>query len=162
MAISPLCNRPSELGRPYRVVRSFRPLLFQTVEHIIASPSIGDVIPYSTVLHFLFAKAPAELRSPHQVRFINFLMLQTVAALGIWWFSWFMVIIIEELYRVELYWYLLYYYFIFSTIILCCKHQKGRGPFSVTSVFQSAIWCIPGWLLAFLVPYPVKSEDYRI
>ncbi|XP_045618166.1 conserved oligomeric Golgi complex subunit 5 [Procambarus clarkii] len=66
MAISPLCNRPSELGRAYRVVRSFRPLLFQTVEHIIASPSIGDVIPYSTVLHFLFAKAPSELRSPHQ------------------------------------------------------------------------------------------------
>lgn len=66
LAISPLCSRPSELGRPYRIVRSFRPLLFQTVEHIIASPSIGDVIPYSSVLHFLFAKAPAELRSPHQ------------------------------------------------------------------------------------------------
>lgn len=66
LAISPLCNRASELGRPYRVVRSFRPLLFQTVEHIISSPSIGDVIPYSTVLHFLFAKAPQELRSPHQ------------------------------------------------------------------------------------------------
>ncbi|XP_071540441.1 conserved oligomeric Golgi complex subunit 5 [Panulirus ornatus] len=66
LAVSPLCSRPSELGRPYRIVRSFRPLLFQTVEHIIASPSIGDVIPYSSVLHFLFAKAPAELRSPHQ------------------------------------------------------------------------------------------------
>lgn len=66
MAISPLCSRPSELGRPYRIVRSFRPLLFQTIQHVIASPSIGDVIPYSTVLHFLFARAPPELRSPHQ------------------------------------------------------------------------------------------------
>lgn len=66
LAISPLCSRPSELGRPYRVVRSFRPLLFQTADHIISSPSIGDVIPYSTILHFLFAKAPPELRSPHQ------------------------------------------------------------------------------------------------
>lgn len=66
LAINPLCSRPSELGRPYRIVRAFRPFLFQTPEHIIASPIIGEVIPYSTVLHFLFAKAPPELRSPHQ------------------------------------------------------------------------------------------------
>lgn len=66
LAISPLCNRPSELGRPYRVVRSFRPLLFLTVEHIADSPSVGEVIPFSTVLHFLFARAPQEMRSPHQ------------------------------------------------------------------------------------------------
>ncbi len=31
------------------------------------SPTVGDVIPYSLVLHFLFARAPAELKSPHQV-----------------------------------------------------------------------------------------------
>ncbi|KAG0722980.1 Conserved oligomeric Golgi complex subunit 5 [Chionoecetes opilio] len=68
MAISPLCSRPSELGRPYRVVRSFRPLLFLTVEHIANSPSVGDVIPFSTLLHFLFARAPQEMRSPHQAR----------------------------------------------------------------------------------------------
>lgn len=66
LAISPLCSRPSELGRPYRVVRSFRPLLFLTVEHIAESPSVGEVIPFSTVLHFLFARAPKEMRSPHQ------------------------------------------------------------------------------------------------
>lgn len=66
LAINPLCSRPSELGKPYRIVRTFRPLLFQTTDHISASPSIGDVIPYSVILHFLFAKAPPELRSPHQ------------------------------------------------------------------------------------------------
>lgn len=45
-----------------------RPLLFQTSELIASSPAVGDVIPYSTLLHFLFTRAPPELRSPHQVR----------------------------------------------------------------------------------------------
>ena len=44
-----------------------RPLLFQTVEHVSQSPALGEIIPYSCVLHFLFARAPSELRSPHQV-----------------------------------------------------------------------------------------------
>ena len=67
LAINPLCQRPSDLGRPYRIVRSFRPLLFQTVEHVAVSSCIGDVIPYSVILHFMFARAPPELKSPHQV-----------------------------------------------------------------------------------------------
>ncbi|EFX63972.1 hypothetical protein DAPPUDRAFT_334740 [Daphnia pulex] len=66
LAISSFYDRPTELGRFYRVLRSFRPLLFQTVEHLAQSPTVGDVIPYSLVLHFLFARAPAELKSPHQ------------------------------------------------------------------------------------------------
>ncbi|EFX83109.1 hypothetical protein DAPPUDRAFT_316118 [Daphnia pulex] len=66
LAISSFYDRPTELGRSYRVLRSFRPLLFQTVEHLAQSPTVGDVIPYSLVLHFLFARAPAELKSPHQ------------------------------------------------------------------------------------------------
>ena len=68
LAISSFYDRPTELGRSYRVLRSFRPLLFQTVEHLAQSPAVGDVIPYSLVLHFLFARAPAELKSPHQAR----------------------------------------------------------------------------------------------
>jgi hypothetical protein len=67
LAISSFYDRPTELGRSYRVLRSFRPLLFQTVEHLAQSTTVGDVIPYSLVLHFLFARAPAELKSPHQV-----------------------------------------------------------------------------------------------
>ncbi|RXG60114.1 Conserved oligomeric Golgi complex subunit 5 [Armadillidium vulgare] len=66
LAINPLVPRASDLGRPYRIIRAFRPLLFQTPEHIASSPSIGDVIPYSTILHYLFGRAPPELRSPHQ------------------------------------------------------------------------------------------------
>lgn len=66
LAVAPLCRRVSDLGKPYRMLRSFRPLLFQTSELISSSPAIGDLIPYSTLLHFLFSRAPSELRSPHQ------------------------------------------------------------------------------------------------
>ena len=45
----------------------FRPLIFQTSDHIATSPALGEVIPYSSALHFLFARAPPELRSPHTV-----------------------------------------------------------------------------------------------
>lgn len=44
-----------------------RPLLFQTSELIASSPAVGDLIPYSTLLHFLLTRAPSELKSPHQV-----------------------------------------------------------------------------------------------
>uniref|UniRef100_A0A7N6BT96 Conserved oligomeric Golgi complex subunit 5 n=1 Tax=Anabas testudineus TaxID=64144 RepID=A0A7N6BT96_ANATE len=66
MAVAPLCRRVSDLGKPYRMLRSFRPLLFQTSELIASSPAVGDLIPYSTLLHFLFTRAPSELKSPHQ------------------------------------------------------------------------------------------------
>lgn len=66
LAVAPLCRRVSDLGKPYRLLRSFRPLLFQTNELIASSQALGDVIPYSTILHFLFTRAPPELKSPHQ------------------------------------------------------------------------------------------------
>ncbi|KAM4569159.1 conserved oligomeric Golgi complex subunit 5 [Odontesthes bonariensis] len=66
MAVAPLCRRVSDLGKPYRMLRSFRPLLFQTSELIASSPAVGDLIPYSTLLHFLFTRAPSELKSPNQ------------------------------------------------------------------------------------------------
>uniref|UniRef100_A0A668A6F0 Conserved oligomeric Golgi complex subunit 5 n=1 Tax=Myripristis murdjan TaxID=586833 RepID=A0A668A6F0_9TELE len=66
MAVAPLCRRVSDLGKPYRMLRSFRPLLFQTSELIVSSSAVGDLIPYSTLLHFLFTRAPSELKSPHQ------------------------------------------------------------------------------------------------
>lgn len=65
-ALSPLCRRVSDIGKPYRLLRAFRPLLFQSSEHVGRSPSLGEVIPYSLVLSFLFSRAPAELTSPHQ------------------------------------------------------------------------------------------------
>ncbi|CAK6977030.1 LOW QUALITY PROTEIN: conserved oligomeric Golgi complex subunit 5 [Scomber scombrus] len=66
MAVAPLCRRVSDLGKPYRMLRSFRPLLFQTSELIASSPAVGDLIPYSTLLHFFFTRSPSELKSPHQ------------------------------------------------------------------------------------------------
>uniref|UniRef100_A0A8C9YYH0 Conserved oligomeric Golgi complex subunit 5 n=1 Tax=Sander lucioperca TaxID=283035 RepID=A0A8C9YYH0_SANLU len=66
LAVAPLCRRVSDLGKPYRMLRSFRPLLFQTSELVASSPAVGDLIPYSTLLHFFFTRAPPELKSPHQ------------------------------------------------------------------------------------------------
>ncbi|XP_066994228.1 conserved oligomeric Golgi complex subunit 5 [Anabrus simplex] len=66
LAVAPLCRQVSELGRPYKMLRSFRPLLFLTVEDIQACTALGDVIPYSLVLLSLFARGPQELLSPHQ------------------------------------------------------------------------------------------------
>ncbi|KAM7130595.1 conserved oligomeric Golgi complex subunit 5 isoform 2-T2 [Ciconia maguari] len=66
LAVAPLCRRVSDLGKSYRQLRSFRPLLFQTSEHIASSPALGEVIPFSIILQFLFTRAPPELKSPFQ------------------------------------------------------------------------------------------------
>ncbi|XP_044534981.1 conserved oligomeric Golgi complex subunit 5 [Gracilinanus agilis] len=66
LAVAPLCRRVSDLGKSYRLLRSFRPLLFQTSEHVASSPALGDIIPFSIIIHFLFTRAPAELKSPFQ------------------------------------------------------------------------------------------------
>lgn len=66
MALAPLGQPLADLGRPYKVLRALRPLLFQSPQHVAQSPMLGDVVPHSLVLHFLFAKAPPELRSPYE------------------------------------------------------------------------------------------------
>ncbi|XP_054582614.1 conserved oligomeric Golgi complex subunit 5 isoform X2 [Eptesicus fuscus] len=66
MAVGPFCRRVSDLGKSYRMLRSFRPLLFQTSEHVASSPALGDTIPFSIIIQFLFTRAPTELKSPFQ------------------------------------------------------------------------------------------------
>uniref|UniRef100_A0A8C9IZZ6 Conserved oligomeric Golgi complex subunit 5 n=1 Tax=Piliocolobus tephrosceles TaxID=591936 RepID=A0A8C9IZZ6_9PRIM len=66
LAVGPFCRRVSDLGKSYRMLRSFRPLLFQASEHVASSPALGDVIPFSIIIQFLFTRAPAELKSPFQ------------------------------------------------------------------------------------------------
>jgi len=66
-AVTNLCRRFEDLGKPYKLFRAFRPLLFQTLDDIPTNPNLGDGLPYSTVLHFLFSKAPPQLTSPHTV-----------------------------------------------------------------------------------------------
>nr|CAB3232560.1 conserved oligomeric Golgi complex subunit 5 [Phallusia mammillata] len=67
LSVSPLCRRVTDLGSSYRLLRAYRPLLFQSDDAVAESSSIGDVIPYSVALHFLFSRAPPDVRSPHQV-----------------------------------------------------------------------------------------------
>ncbi|XP_076362270.1 conserved oligomeric Golgi complex subunit 5-like isoform X4 [Tachypleus tridentatus] len=67
MAVETLCSRIGELGKSYKLLRSFRPLLFQTPAHIIKSSVVGDILPFPITLHFLFSKAPPELKSPYEV-----------------------------------------------------------------------------------------------
>ena len=45
-----------------------RPLLFQTPEDIVNNPSMGESLPFSVVLHYLFSRAPIELKYPHEVQ----------------------------------------------------------------------------------------------
>ncbi|XP_012576384.1 PREDICTED: conserved oligomeric Golgi complex subunit 5 isoform X2 [Condylura cristata] len=66
LAVGPFCRRVSDLGKSYRMLRSFRPLLFQTSEQVAKSPALGDIIPFSVVIQFLFTRAPPELKSPFQ------------------------------------------------------------------------------------------------
>ncbi|XP_048741093.2 conserved oligomeric Golgi complex subunit 5-like isoform X2 [Ostrea edulis] len=66
LAISPFCRKVSDLGNHYKLLRAFKPMLFQQAEHISKSQAIGDIIPYSTILHFLFGRAPLDMKSPHQ------------------------------------------------------------------------------------------------
>ncbi|XP_040116754.1 conserved oligomeric Golgi complex subunit 5 isoform X2 [Oryx dammah] len=66
LAVGPFCRRVSDLGKSYRMLRSFRPLLFQTSEHVAGSPALGDIIPFSIIIQFLFTRAPPELKSPFQ------------------------------------------------------------------------------------------------
>eukprot|EP00112_Aurelia_sp_Birch-Aquarium-sp1_P024876 Seg803.12 transcript_id=Seg803.12/GoldUCD/mRNA.D3Y31 product="Conserved oligomeric Golgi complex subunit 5" protein_id=Seg803.12/GoldUCD/D3Y31 len=67
LAVNPFCKRIADLGMAYKLLRAFRPLLFQSLEEIKSNPAIGDSIPHSTVLHFLFSKASLELKPPHIV-----------------------------------------------------------------------------------------------
>ncbi|CAF0814079.1 unnamed protein product [Didymodactylos carnosus] len=67
LALSPFCRRLADLGRHYKMLRAFRPFLFLTSESMLTNSAVGDIIPYDTVLHHLFSKAPTEMRSPHQV-----------------------------------------------------------------------------------------------
>ena len=66
LAVAPLSRKVSDLGRSYRLLRAFRPLLFQNNEHVSSSPALGDIVPYSTVIHLLFGRAPADLKPPHE------------------------------------------------------------------------------------------------
>ena len=67
LAVGSICTKLSELGKSYKILRCFRPLLFQTTEHILGNPALGENLPYFLVLNFLFSRAPSNLPSPYKV-----------------------------------------------------------------------------------------------
>jgi hypothetical protein len=69
---------PSEMGRPYRVLRSLKPLLFQTPEDIAKCPALGDVLPHSLALALLFSFGPKEMLSPHEVNLTTSYLLHQI------------------------------------------------------------------------------------
>ncbi|KAJ3656220.1 hypothetical protein Zmor_015314 [Zophobas morio] len=61
-----ICPHLSDLGRPYRLLRSMASLITLTPEEIVASQASESSVPHSTVLLMLFSYAGSELASPHQ------------------------------------------------------------------------------------------------
>lgn len=68
VALAPLCKQLPELGRTYRLLRSFRPLVEASPETVAECSLLGSLVPHSLALTALFSHAPAELPSPHQVK----------------------------------------------------------------------------------------------
>ncbi|CAG2100633.1 unnamed protein product, partial [Medioppia subpectinata] len=81
MALTPLCNPIGRLGRQYRILRSFKPLLFQSAESIAKSGAVGDLIPYSLILEFLISNyAPNDIKSSHQ--YMNWSLTSSLCAMS--------------------------------------------------------------------------------
>ncbi|RZF41018.1 hypothetical protein LSTR_LSTR002650 [Laodelphax striatellus] len=60
-AISPLCKQLTELGRNYKLLRAFRPLVSAAPQEVADCPLLGDLVPHSLALTCLFSRAPPEL-----------------------------------------------------------------------------------------------------
>ncbi|KAK9869808.1 hypothetical protein WA026_003539 [Henosepilachna vigintioctopunctata] len=61
-----LCPNISDLGKPYKLLKSMSSLIIMSPEEIINSYSEGSIVPPSHILLLLFSFAGAELASPHQ------------------------------------------------------------------------------------------------
>ena len=60
--------------------RALRPLLFLDVESIIASPSVGEVLPISLVVHHLYSYASEEMQPPHVMQGLSFAEVRILVA----------------------------------------------------------------------------------
>ncbi|KAL3282359.1 hypothetical protein HHI36_005545 [Cryptolaemus montrouzieri] len=65
-SLKTLCPNLSELGRPYKLLKSMSLLITLSPSEIIESHTEGSVVPPSTILLLLFSFAGNELASPHQ------------------------------------------------------------------------------------------------
>lgn len=66
LTIKPLCDRLSDLGSSYRLVRAARPIMFQSTDLVASSTTPTEILPLSTSLHFLFSRGQPNLRPPYQ------------------------------------------------------------------------------------------------
>lgn len=57
----------SDLGKSYRILRAFKPMLKQDLNEIAKSAVIGDIIPYSMVIHYLIAAFSNEIQLPNEM-----------------------------------------------------------------------------------------------
>ncbi len=55
------------LSPEYKMLYAAQSLLFLTPDELAKSPVVGDLLPYSVALNFLFSRAPEALKSPHQL-----------------------------------------------------------------------------------------------
>ena len=58
--------KPSDLGKSYRILRAFKPMLKQDLNEIAKSAVIGSIIPYSMAIHYLIAAFSNEIQLPHE------------------------------------------------------------------------------------------------
>lgn len=66
-----------EEPKSYRMLRLFKLMLTQSPQEILNNSAVGETIPYSLVLFYLFSYAPDEMKSPHEVLLIfNFYFLK--------------------------------------------------------------------------------------
>lgn len=67
-ALKVICPQLSDLGRPYRLLKSMASLITLNFSEIVQSQILGggSSVPHSTVLLMLFSFASSELASPHQ------------------------------------------------------------------------------------------------
>ncbi|KAL5497180.1 hypothetical protein EMCRGX_G013605 [Ephydatia muelleri] len=69
VVLSPFCPKIADIGQPYKMLRTMRRLLFLSSEHLLTETTgMGDTLPYSYALSYLFSRAPSDLKSPHQLQ----------------------------------------------------------------------------------------------
>ncbi|XP_018576829.1 conserved oligomeric Golgi complex subunit 5 [Anoplophora glabripennis] len=61
-----ICPQLSDLGRPYRLLKSVASLIALSPTEIVSGQISGSSVPHSTILLMLFGFAGPELASPHQ------------------------------------------------------------------------------------------------
>ena len=70
LALAPFHPKIADLGTPYQRLRTLRRFLFLPTEQFSADSAavVGEPLPHSYILNYLFSRAQPDMKSPHQVR----------------------------------------------------------------------------------------------